>query len=252
MHRLQDKVAIITGAGQGIGQVYAERMGEEGAKVVVAEVNPARGEAVAERLHSRGQDTLAVATDVSSEESVKAMVEAALREYGRIDILVNNAAIFHTIKMKPFEEISLLEWQQLMAVNVTGVFLCCKWVIPVMKKQNRGKVINISSGVVFGGRPFYLHYVTSKAGIIGLTRGLAREVGDWNINVNTITPGPVVTEVPRETVSPEQAKALLAQKCFKRAQVPADLVGALMFLASDESDYITGQLINVDGGLAMH
>ncbi len=250
MQRLQGKVAIVTGGGQGIGQVFAERMAEEGAKLVIAELNRAKAEAVAERIRSKGHEAISVFTDVSQEESVKAMVQTAVAKYGRIDVLVNNAAIFHTIKMKPFEQISSHEWDELMAVNLRGPFLCCKCVIPIMKTQKMGKVINISSGVVFNGRPFYLHYVASKAGIIGLTRAMAREVGDWNVTVNSIAPGPVVTEMPRETVSPEQAKTLLSQKCIKRAQVPEDLVGGLLFLASDESDFITGQTISVDGGLS--
>jgi 3-oxoacyl-[acyl-carrier protein] reductase len=152
-------------------------------------------------------------------------------------------------KMKPFEEISLDEWNQIIAVNLTGSFLCCQAVAPYMRDRKHGRIINISSGVVLMGRPFYAHYVGSKAGIIGLTRALANELGGDNITVNAITPGPTATEIPRETVTPEQVKAMTEAQAIHRQETPEDLVGVAVFLASEDSRFITGQTINVDGGL---
>lgn len=180
------------------------------------------------------------------------MVKESFAKYGRIDVLVNNAGILSTIKMKPFWEISVEEWDRILAVNLKGIFLCCKGVVPIMQKQNKGKIINLSSTTVLEGRPNYVHYVSSKAGVIGLTRAMAREVGDWNINVNAITPGATDTGIPRDSVRPEREKEIIARRCIKRKQVPQDLVGTVMFLASEESEFITGQVINVDGGVSMY
>jgi 3-oxoacyl-[acyl-carrier protein] reductase len=232
--RLKDKVAIITGAGQGIGAAYARKFCEEGAKVVIADNNQKKSEAVVKEIIGKG-----FAQD---------LVSTVMERYGRIDILVNNAAIFSTIKTKPMEEIELDEWDSLMRVNLRGLFLCCKAVLPQMKAQKEGKIINVSSATVFMGKPYYIHYVTSKAGVIGFTRALAREVGDWNIQVNCLTPGYTETEVPRETTSPEQKKAIIGHQCIKRIGTPEDLFGIMVFLASKESDFMSGQTVNVDGG----
>jgi 3-oxoacyl-[acyl-carrier protein] reductase len=247
--RLKDKVIIVTGAGQGIGAMYAHGLAQEGAKVIVAEVNQEKAQVVANDIIARGQEALAIRTDVSDQESTKALAQTAMEKYSRIDVLINNAAIFSTIKRKPFEEISANEWDNLMAVNLRGAFLCCKAVVPFMKAQKSGKIINISSSTIFMGRPYYLHYVTSKAGIIGFTRALAKELGDWNINVNAITPGAVQTEQPR---SPAEIQAVIQDRCFKRAESPKDLIGAVIFLASGDSDFISGQTINVDGGSSLY
>jgi len=247
--RLEDKVAVITGAGQGLGRAYALRFVEEGAHVVVADVQEDKANSVVQEVRDLGGKGLAVKVDVSDPDSVRDMFDQTVERFGYVDVLINNASIFSTIEMKPFEEITLEEWNRLMAVNLTGSFLCCQAVAPHMREREQGRIINISSGVVLMGRPFYAHYVASKAGIIGLTRALANELGGDNITVNTITPGPTETEVPRETVSPEQAKAMIEAQAIPRRETPEDLVGVAVFLASEDSRFITGQVINVDGGL---
>lgn len=250
--RLQDQVAIITGGGQGLGRAFALAFAGEGARVVIAERNEERGAAVAAEIEASGGQALALATDVASEASTQAMAAAALERWGRIDILLNNAAIFSTIKMRPFDQIPVQEWDDLMAVNVRGVWLCCKAVAPAMRQQGRGKIINIASVVFDLGRANYLHYVASKGAVIGITRGVASELGDYGVNVNAISPSSTQTEVPRETVTREGAMAFAQTQTLKRVQAPADLVGTAIFLASSDSDFITGQTLNVDGGLRYH
>lgn len=250
--KFKDKVVIVTGAGQGIGRAYANAFAEEGAKVVIAEINEANARAVAKEITDKGFTAIAIATDVSDANSVDKMVKTTVEKYGRIDVLVNNAGILNAIEMRPIEELSLEEWNRVIGVNLTGMFLCCKAVAPIMKSQKEGKIINISSGVVMVGRPYYPHYVASKAGVIGLTRALARELGDWNIHVNAVAPGPVTTEVPQTTITRDEVKALIAQQCIKREETPKELLGPVMFLASDEANFMSGQLVNVDGGLNMY
>jgi 3-oxoacyl-[acyl-carrier protein] reductase len=250
--RLQDQVAIVTGGGQGLGRAFALAFAAEGARVVIAERNAERAAAVAEEIEAAGGQALAIATDVASEESTQAMAATTLERWGRIDVLLNNAAIFSTIKMRPFDQIPVQEWDDLMAVNVRGVWLCCKAVAPAMREQRRGKIINIASVVFDLGRANYLHYVASKGAVIGITRGVASELGDYGVNVNAISPSSTQTEVPRETVTREGAVAFAQNQTIKRVQAPADLVGTAIFLASSDSDFITGQTINVDGGLRFH
>ena len=251
--KLEDRVAIVTGAGQGIGRAYALRLAQEGARVVVAELNEATGKAVAEEVHAAGGEGIFVRTDVADEASCEEMAAVTVRQFGRLDVLVNNAAVFSTITaMKPFWELTVAEWEQLMAVNVRGVWLASKAVVPQMRRQGSGRIINISSSVIFLGRPNYLHYVASKGAVFAMTRAMARELGDFGITVNTITPGATYTEIPRATVSPEQKTAMLGQQCIKRPEAPTDLVGTVVFLASDDAAFITGQTINVDGGMTLH
>ncbi|MCZ6548108.1 MAG: SDR family oxidoreductase, partial [Deltaproteobacteria bacterium] len=181
------------------------------------------------------------------------MADTTLKRYGRIDVLVNNAGLYTALKKKPFMEIPVGEWDQVMAVNLKGLFLCAQAVHPAMKKQGKGKIINISSGTVLGGTPFFVHYVASKAGVIGFTRALARELGPDNISVNAITPGLTISSPQQEGVmTPEQREDRRRRRCFQRDQLPEDLVGTVAFLSSDDSNFITGQTINVDGGQNLH
>lgn len=247
---LKDKVTIITGAARGIGQAYAVRFAQEGAKQVVCDVLDC---SETERLvKEAGGEVLALKTDVTSEKDTQEMAKKTKERFGRIDVLVNNAAIYGGIKVKPFTEISVEEWDKIMTVNLRGMFLCCKAVFPYMKEQGKGKIINISSGVNFKGVPYLLHYTTSKGGVVGLTRALARELGQFNINVNAIAPGLTMTEATYGLSSEERTKNTVAQQSFKRPQMPDDLVGAMVFFASDDSNFITGQTLVIDGGTFMH
>ena len=249
---LEGKVAIITGGARGIGRAFALRLAEEGARIVIADVIDGAG--VREELVRNGAEALAVYADVSDEESTKAMARSATETFGRIDILINNAGLFASLGKKPFYEISGEEWDEVLRVNLKGVFNCCKAVYPQMKKQRKGKIINVSSSTFFRGAPNFMHYVASKGGIIALTRSLAREVGDDGICVNAIAPGLTVSEtVQANPIYPEEyLRSVASSRCLKRDETPEDLTGTILFLASDDSDFITGQTINVDGGLMFH
>jgi NAD(P)-dependent dehydrogenase (short-subunit alcohol dehydrogenase family) len=251
---LRDKVVIVTGGAQGLGKAYVSRLCEEGAKVVIADIQDARE--IVQSIDKKGGDALALYTNVTDEESTKEMALKTVEEYGRIDVLINNAAQTSStgIVRKPFYEISAREWDKVMEVNLKGVFLCCKAVYPQMKKQGKGKIINVSSGTFFRGSPYFIHYVTSKGGVIGFTRALAREVGDNGIYVNAISPGYTLTDALRERSQypKEFVKAMIDSRCLKREALPEDLTGTIVFLASDDSDFITGQTIVVDGGSVLH
>ena len=252
--KLKDKVAIITGAGQGIGKEYALGFAREGAKVVIAEIKLENAQQVVKEIETQGGKALAVRTDVSVEADALQVAEKTISAFGRIDVLVNNAAIYFGKEMKPFEMISEKEWDASMAVNVKGLFFMSKAVMPQMKKQKSGSIINISSGTWLFGIPYLLHYVTSKAAVVGFTRALAREIGEHGIRVNAISPGFTMSEASKtmKGTPPGMAEMIADQTSLKRNQQPEDLVGACVFLASDDSSFITGQLLNVDGGWAMH
>ena len=249
MKRLDGRVAIVTGGGHGIGKAYARRLADEGAAVVIAELDAPAGERVAAEVGG-----LAVRTDVSEEASVGEMARRTLERYGRVDILVNNAAIFATVPMSraPFDEIDPAEWDRMMAVNLRGTWLACRAVIPQMRKQRYGKIINISSGTALKGSASRIHYVTSKAGIIGFTRTLAMEVGKDNICVNCIAPGSTLSEENADEALIKYRQAAASTRALQRLQRPEDLVGAVAFFASADSDFITGQTLVVDGGACMH
>ena len=254
MDRLKDRVIIVTGGAHGIGRAYCRGLAAEGAKVVVADLDMDAAEAVVRSLGESGSDALAVRADVSQAEDVDAMAQAAADRFGSVDGLINNAAVFQVPAMSrvPFEQIPIDEWDRLIAVNLRGVFLGCRAVVPYMKAQGRGKIVNISSGTVFHGSANSAHYVTSKAGVIGFTRSLARELGDHNINVNAIAPGLTLSleEMTEDRLQMSRNRA--QARSIKRDQEPEDLVGTAVFLCSPDSDFITGQTIVVDGGAQMH
>jgi len=245
---LTGRVAIITGAGQGIGRVFAKAFAAAGAIPVIAERNRARGDAVAAEIAAVGGRAMAIATDVADPDSVAAMAKAVEAEFGRIDILINNAAIFSTLEMRPFDQIPLAEWEVVLRVNVTGAFLCARAVVAAMRRARWGRIINMASGAVTLGRPNYLHYIASKAALDGITRSLARELGPDGITVNAILPGATFTEIERKTVTPEQKDRIVAMQCIARPERPEDLVGTALFLASEAAAFLTGQAITVDGG----
>jgi 3-oxoacyl-[acyl-carrier protein] reductase len=247
--RLEGRVAIVTGAGHGLGKAYARRLAAEGAAVVIAELDAAAGERVAAEIGG-----LAVRTDVADEASCQEMARRAVARYGRIDVLVNNAAIFATIPMSraPFDQVEPAEWDRMMAVNLRGPWLACRAVIPQMRKQRYGKIINISSGTALKGTGSRIHYVTSKAGILGFTRTLAMEVGKDNICVNCIAPGSTLSEENPDESIVKYRQAAASTRALQRLQKPGDLVGAVAFFASADSDFITGQTLVVDGGACMH
>lgn len=252
---LKDKVAIVTGGGHGIGRAYCAGFGKAGARVVVADIDaPAAQRVAAEVTKESGTEALGLRLDVADEKSTNQMAQATLQRFGRIDILVNNAAIFATIPMNRggIESIDTEEWDRMMKVNLKGPFLCVRAVLPAMRKQKSGKIINISSGTVLSGSSGRIHYVTSKAGVIGFTRTLAREVGDDDIQVNAIAPGSTLSEEnPNEEIL-RLRQGRVQDRALKRVQLPQDLVGTVLFLASSLSDFITGQTLVVDGGAVMH
>lgn len=242
--RFKDKVVIITGGGGKIGKAYALAFAKEGAKVSLPDIVSA--DPVVKTIQDQGGTAMSLKCDVSDEASLKAMVEETVRRFGGVDILVNNAAYFMNVKKGPFWEMEVGEFDKAMAVNVRGVWLCAKAVFPYMKNRPKGKIINIASGVALSGNPNYIHYVASKGAVISMTRAMARELGDYGICVNTVAPGFTLTQ-GRE-VDPEYERRRNEQRCFKRSQVEADIVGTVLFLASSESDFMTGQLLCVDGG----
>jgi NAD(P)-dependent dehydrogenase (short-subunit alcohol dehydrogenase family) len=246
--RLAGKVAIVTGGARHIGAAYCHTLAREGAAVVIADILD--GKTVAEEIRSKGGNALALKIDVSKERDTNRMAVETVNAFGRIDILINNAAIFINIQRHPFYEISADEWDRVSAVNIKGPFLCAKAVFAQMKEQKYGKIINISSSTAYWGTPNFLHYVASKAALIGMTRSLAREVGDYGICVNAIAPG--LVEHEGQNAPQALTELQLKARSIKRLQTPEDLLGTLVFLASPDSDFMTGQTIVVDGGSIMH
>lgn len=247
---VKDRVVIISGAGQGIGRELARQFAAAGAMVVVADLNVEKAERVQNEIAQAGGQSMAACVDVGDEQSLKSMASGTLAKYGRIDVLINNAAIFATLKKRPFSEIPIDEWAKVLHVNITGTFLSVRAVLPAMRAAKWGRIINISSNSVPKGVPNYLHYVTSKSALIGMTNAMARELGPEGITVNCIRPGGVATEVERE-VNPtmERRIAQLSEQCIPRGMVPPDLVGIAMFLSTPASGFITGQTIACDGGM---
>jgi NAD(P)-dependent dehydrogenase (short-subunit alcohol dehydrogenase family) len=250
MARLQGLSAIVTGGAKGIGRHYSMALADAGAQVMVADI--VDGGAVAKEIVAKhGQGAAESATfDVSDEKAVKGLVARTIERFGKIDVLVNNAALFATLAYKPMTEIDSDLWDKVMAVNVRGPFLMAKYVVPHMKEKKRGKIINIGSGTAKKGMPNLLHYVTSKGAITSMTRAMSRELGGDGICVNTLAPGLIMSDslLESKTHSDTTVNAVVQSRAIKRDAFPEDLLGALVFLASRESDFITGQVIAVDGG----
>ena len=246
---VQNRVVIITGAAQGIGRELARQFAAAGAVPILADFNIEGARAVLREIESAGGRAMAVKVDVADKASVDEMAAAVLAEHGRIDVLINNASIFATLGKRPFDEIPLDEWERVLRVNVTGSYLCVCAVVPAMRAAKWGRIINISSDSVPKGVINYLHYVTSKSAVIGMTNAMARELGPHWITVNCIRPGPVATEVDRE-VNPtlDRRKKQMSEQCIPRGQEPTDLVGLAMFLATPAASFLTGQTIACDGG----
>ena len=246
---VKDRVVVITGAGQGIGREIARQFGAAGAIPVIADVNIENANRVRTEIKQRGGRATALHVDVGDTASVQALADAIVAEYGRIDVLINNAAIFASLEKRKFEQIPQAEWDMVMRVNINGPLLCARAVAPVMRRAGWGRIINIASDAVPKGVMNYMHYVTSKSAMIGMTNAMARELGEDGINVNCIRPGAVATEVDR-AVNPTQdlRKTQIAQQCIKRGMEPPDLVGLMMFLSAPASSFITGQTIACDGG----
>ena len=251
MGRLDNKVAIVTGGARGLGKVFCMALAEEGARIVVADILSNEAQQTAMEIRDKGGSSIGMKVDVSSEEETSRMAEETIKEFGGIDILVNNAAMIYGIGRRPFHEISAEEWNRLMAVNLGGPFLCAKAVFPRMKAQGKGKIINISSETAFTGSKGFLHYVTSKGGILSFTKSLAAELGPYGIRVNSVAPGFTNSESAK-SVTDDITKYDTSLTPLGRLEQPEDLVGAVLFFASDESDFITGQVLVVDGGRYMH
>jgi 3-oxoacyl-[acyl-carrier protein] reductase len=240
------RAAIVTGAAKGLGRTYALALAEVGWSVVAADVLDVRP--VVSEIVAAGGEAVAISTDVSDERATEALAAAALDRFGRIDALVNNAAIFTSIRKKPFDELTVEEWDRMFAVNVRGSWLCAKAVTPAMKTTRAGRIVNVTSTTVPGGVPLFLHYVASKAAIVGLTRALARELGEWGICVTAIAPDYVPHDAEYAAQQPEMAATLARQRCFQRDMTPDDLVGTLRYLVDPGSAFVTGQVLYVNGG----
>lgn len=246
--RLENRVAIVTGGAAGLGRVYALRLASEGAGIAIWDVDGEGAQKTAAMIEERGGKALAIRADVTSENDTVRAAQRTFDTFGRIDILVNNAGLARGLQRVPIEELPLSEWNRVITVNLTGTFLVSKAVVPYLKRAGKGKIINISSGTALHGAVVRQDYIASKAGIIGLTRALAVDLGAYNITVNAVTPGPVETVERQAGQAPPLPPGSQAGRYITRPIVPEDLEGVIAFLASDESDMITGQVINVDGG----
>ena len=249
---LAGRVIIVTGGGSGIGKVYSQQLAQAGARVVVADLKRDDAAGIASDLKAAGADAVAVEVDISEEQATARMARAAVSAYGRIDGLVNNAGLMSLLPRRPWHQIPVAEWDRVMAVNLRGMFLSCLAVHAQMKRQGSGSIVNISSTRAFEGTPNRLHYTTSKAGVIGFTRALARELGPEGIRVNAVSPGLTLSDTQLASSDPAYIEKSAEGRSIARPQVPDDLVGAVMFLLSDASAFMTGQTLNVDGGKYFH
>jgi 3-oxoacyl-[acyl-carrier protein] reductase len=243
-----ERVVVITGAAQGLGRAYALRFAALGYRLALLDLNGDALAKVAEWITQAHGECLAITADIGDVQSVQAAAQQIDARFGRADVLVNNAAIFSKLKMRPFEEIPLDEWNRVLHVNITGSFLMARAIVPLMRRHGWGRLINVSSAAALMGRPNYLHYTTSKAAVIGMTRSMARELGPEGITVNAVLPGATDTEVARETVTPAQKAALIAMRSIPREENVDDVTGVVLFLAGEDSRFVTGQSLSVDGG----
>jgi NAD(P)-dependent dehydrogenase (short-subunit alcohol dehydrogenase family) len=248
MGALDGKVAVVTGAAQGIGRALADGLAAEGARIVVADLRDA------EEAATRYPGGVGLTADVADEAQVQQLVDETVTRCGGIDVLVNNAGLYASLQMRPFTEIPLEEWRQVMDVNVASMFLTCRAAVPVMRERGGGAIVNISSGTPFRGVPFLLHYVTSKGAIVAFTRALARELGKDGVRVNCVAPGFTMSDGVKE--HPEVVEKLrdvsVAARTIQRDQVPEDVVGAVVYLAGAAASFVTGQTIVIDGGQYFH
>jgi len=251
MERLKGKVAVVTGGATGIGRAIALRLAHDGASVVVADLQKF-DQAAAEIARASGTRTLGLEIDVSRESDADRMATEAVKAFGRIDVLVNNAAIFSSLELRPFQEIPVEEFRRVMEVNILGVWLCCRACVPHMRRGGYGRIVNLASGAPLKGVPLFLHYISSKGAVIAMTRGLARELGKDAITVNALAPGFTLSEnVAKHEMHVRQGELTKKTRAIQRDEKPEDLVGTVSFLASEDAAFLTGQTIVVDGGSAM-
>jgi 3-oxoacyl-[acyl-carrier protein] reductase len=247
---LKDKVAIITGAGRGLGKAFALRFAAEGAKLLLPDISLERAQETVKEIKTKGGEAVAILTDISDEKATKKMADEVVRLYGRVDILLNNAALYYGVERRAWDAWTVEDWDRMFEINVRGTYLCCKAIAPLMIKAGKGKIINIASDVFKVTEAYHLlAYACSKSAVYTLTQCLARALGPHGINVNSIGPGYTATEASLGQSSSEEAfKATIDAQCLKRREEPADLPGTAVFLASPDSDFITGQFIVVNGG----
>ena len=247
-----DPVAIITGAGRGIGRAFALRFARDGYRVVVADLNLKSAQSVCAEIAAAGGTAHAMRTDVSAEADARACVATTVERWKRVDVLINNAAHFADIERRPFWEVEAAEWDRVLAVNARGTWLMMKAAAAPMRERLRGSIINMSSNTFLSGVPGFAHYIASKGAIVGLTRTAARDLGEYNVRVNCILPGLTRTEVVRASDEAGRYEQLVRSQSIKRVETPEDLVGTAAFLASDDSAFMTGAALTVDGGNSFH
>jgi len=250
--RLAGKVIVVTGGAGALGRTYCVHLVRQGARVVVADLELGAAEAFAHELDQDSEErrAIAVRADVTSERDTEEMIRAAVQTFGSVDVLINNAGIYPHVN---FEDITYDAWRRVIATNLDSVFLCCKAVLPQMKKQGRGKIINVATNLVWIGLAGMVHYVSSKAGIVGFTRSLAQEMGPHGITVNALAPGAVTPPLHMlDSASIERLSLIVSRQSVKWCQRASDLVGPMVFLASSDSDFLSGQILTVDGGLTNH
>lgn len=248
---LANRVVIVTGGANGIGRAYCTDLVRAGARVVVADVDGDGAAALAASLAEELDEerVVGVGADVTSGDDTHAMVEAATGAFGRVDVLVNNAGSYPHVA---FDDIDLEAWRRVLSVNLDSVFLCVKAVLPVMRAQGMGTIVNVATNLVWAGLPNMTHYIAAKSGVVGFTKALARELGPDGITVNALAPGAVIPDRRLTSAGARAVDEIVSYQAVKRPQTPADLVGAMRFLCSPDADFISGQVLTVDGGLTMH